>query len=974
MRGVSSCRSDPAAPRDAVPNSVAARCRIVDTEAMVTRWDGWSIDVPARTLAGPDGAVHVEPQVFDVLAYLIDHRDRVVRKDELLEEIWGTRFVSESALTSRIKYARRAIGDDGRAQKYIRNVHGRGYRFVGEILSEPTHRNVDVISEAERTPELALSIGLDDEFDFVGRELELDAARQRLDGGTGGVLFFGGEPGIGKSRLAVHLLDTLSRAGARVCAGRSEEHVSAPLQPVRDGITQLAASHPVRFTSWAQGVERELAGLVPALMPRLAVDPRPVDGYAAAEVLSTVLERASEHSGLFLLIDDVHWSDEPTRAFISRLGRRSTDNRVSVVCTFRTTAGDLPPDVARWIATECRRPRSLRIDLGGLDHSAAKALVDSVLVERPSDVAETLIVQTDGHGLLLTESLRDILRGGSSVSSVAQIVGTRLDRLPESVRKLVRAGAFLGPEFPFGVASLAAGLEPARALSAIEVAIEAGLLHESLSPERFRFSHQLVPQTIRESMSRAASARIHHGCLTALRAHDASPIEIGHHLVGAIPLVPLTEAIEQSREIASRATELKAFDSAIRLLESCLAVPDLPPRTVAELSLQLGSAGNAAGRAVSMASRFEAAAELARTHGWVDVLVEAALGHYGSSPYRNLHDRSTLELLAEADLALGDAPSPDKARVLAKTAAFSQFRMPLSLGDDMTARALEMGAEAAPRVRIELLEYRAIVFSNPAGCAELDVLDPELERLRDAHGIYAADAAVPETRLLARGRGDALRLEARSDNARIRSQPIAEWRDLTLHSTLCAFAGDLQRARTLCDEAGSIGCQFWGDSAPYLHALGQVFIAALGGGWDRAIDLLDRLLELHDNQVLVLHAAWAHLAGGSQQTALTLLERIRLDDLCLHHEHILGGNALVAAAEVALLSRDADLMRDADRHLRPFADMMLGVPWACSLAAADPLSRLAEAGGERLAANAYRAAAEALYRGLDAPALLARLS
>jgi pimeloyl-ACP methyl ester carboxylesterase/DNA-binding winged helix-turn-helix (wHTH) protein len=75
----------------------------------------------------------VEPQVFDVLAHLVTHRDRVVTKEELLDAVWGDRFVSESALTSRIKDARRAVGDDGHRQGIIRTVHGRGYRFVASV-------------------------------------------------------------------------------------------------------------------------------------------------------------------------------------------------------------------------------------------------------------------------------------------------------------------------------------------------------------------------------------------------------------------------------------------------------------------------------------------------------------------------------------------------------------------------------------------------------------------------------------------------------------------------------------------------------------------------------------------------------------------------------------------------------------------------------------------------------------------------
>ena len=84
---------------------------------------------------------HVEPQVMEVLAYLIRHRDRLVTKQELMDQVWHDRFISDSAITSRIKAARRATGDDGERQTVIRTVHGRGYRFVAEVAQPVTRRN-----------------------------------------------------------------------------------------------------------------------------------------------------------------------------------------------------------------------------------------------------------------------------------------------------------------------------------------------------------------------------------------------------------------------------------------------------------------------------------------------------------------------------------------------------------------------------------------------------------------------------------------------------------------------------------------------------------------------------------------------------------------------------------------------------------------------------------------------------------------
>ena len=112
-------------------------------------FDACELDVQRLELRRDGQGVAVEPQVFDVLVYLLRHRDRVVSKEELLDEVWGDRFVSESALTSRIKAARRAIGDDGASQRVIRTLHGRGYRFVADVR-ELTGEST---GQSERRPE-----------------------------------------------------------------------------------------------------------------------------------------------------------------------------------------------------------------------------------------------------------------------------------------------------------------------------------------------------------------------------------------------------------------------------------------------------------------------------------------------------------------------------------------------------------------------------------------------------------------------------------------------------------------------------------------------------------------------------------------------------------------------------------------------------------------------------------------------------
>jgi len=123
------------------------RYRFGDTELDTTRYH----------LRRGEEYVHVEPQVFDVLTHLIEHRERVVTKSELLESVWGHDFVSESALTTRVKQLRQAVGDTGRDQRIVQTVHGRGYRFVAPVEEVP--------GDAER-PHLAVPPDLRQDIHF----------------------------------------------------------------------------------------------------------------------------------------------------------------------------------------------------------------------------------------------------------------------------------------------------------------------------------------------------------------------------------------------------------------------------------------------------------------------------------------------------------------------------------------------------------------------------------------------------------------------------------------------------------------------------------------------------------------------------------------------------------------------------------------------------------------------------------------
>ncbi len=119
---------------------------------MIYAFDDSEVDLRRYELRRDGRARRIEPQVFDVLVLLVRERDRVVTKEEILDTVWGDRFVSESALTSRIKALRQALGDDGKAQRLVRTVRGRGYQFVAEVDERGGHPAVTPTALAPDEP------------------------------------------------------------------------------------------------------------------------------------------------------------------------------------------------------------------------------------------------------------------------------------------------------------------------------------------------------------------------------------------------------------------------------------------------------------------------------------------------------------------------------------------------------------------------------------------------------------------------------------------------------------------------------------------------------------------------------------------------------------------------------------------------------------------------------------------------------
>jgi DNA-binding winged helix-turn-helix (wHTH) protein len=236
----------------------------------VVQFGAVEVDEELREVRVGGSTQRVEPQVFAVLVHLIANRHRVVTKEELLDEVWGTRHDSDGAVTSRIKSARQAIGDTGRDQALIRTVHGRGYRFIAEVDDGVAHDgdgdDTGAAPSPSEPPGLVAPAGrsTDERWPLTGRDAELAQALALAAHDGGGGLLLTGPAGLGKSRLARAVLEAL--ADRSVAVARIGGHASATSVP----LAALAHLLPNDIADLS-GIQGELARAVLLQRARSAI-------------------------------------------------------------------------------------------------------------------------------------------------------------------------------------------------------------------------------------------------------------------------------------------------------------------------------------------------------------------------------------------------------------------------------------------------------------------------------------------------------------------------------------------------------------------------------------------------------------------------------------------------------------------------------------------------------------------------------
>jgi predicted ATPase/DNA-binding winged helix-turn-helix (wHTH) protein len=574
---------------------------------MIYTFDGFELDRDGYQLHGRGQTIRLEPQAFEVLAYLVAHRGRVVSKEELLDEVWGTRFVSESALTTRIKEARRALGDDGRTQRFIRTVFGRGYQFAVDVVATGDAAS----DEAAGGTALGIAAGGSATSGgplVVGRQAELALLNGLFAGAVAGqrrVALVGGDAGEGKTSLLEAFTAQLRRrAAAWIAVGHAVDHAGPgePYLPLLDALAQLCRQPR---GSEVVAVLRRHSPTWLLQLPGIVSD----DDAAALRALTLGatpermlreivegLEQLSTQRPVVLLLEDLHWGDRPTLEVVAALARRTAPARLLLVATYRP--GDPDGATAAMVAElAARRPTCHRLVLDGIDDDAVAALIGQrVGVGTVDPDLAAFAARRGGRNPLFITTLVEywLAAGLIAVNEGAIAVPQGLDSLaaavPGDLRLLIyHQTATLPPPDRelLGAASVvgatAAAAAVAAAIGGDEETVEArlqDLAHRSTVLSRdataewpdgtttsvFRFRHSLHQEVLYDAVPAAQRARLHgrvgERLAVAFGEDSLQAADLAHHFVlsgdasRAVPALLASAAVASRRSAQAEAVEL----------------------------------------------------------------------------------------------------------------------------------------------------------------------------------------------------------------------------------------------------------------------------------------------------------------------------------------------------------------------------------------------------------------------------------
>jgi DNA-binding winged helix-turn-helix (wHTH) protein/tetratricopeptide (TPR) repeat protein len=568
----------------------------------VVRFGLFEADLRCAELRHRGAKLKLQEQPFRVLALLVERAGEVVTRQDLAAALWpdGIHVDFDQGVHTAIKKLRRVLRDPISRPRWIETVGRRGYRFIGKIES-PNGRAAGPAFVPGLTP-------------FVGRELERQLLQQRFEaarGGQGQVVLVSGEPGIGKSRLALQLAaDLRGRPHAWLACRGSPQHQHTPFHPIIELLGQgstVESELPLE-KRW-DGFSRALAGagvkpaegltLVSTLLGLAGGDHRPLlvsPEQARRELLATLvawLVGMARLEPLVVVFEDLHWMDPSTLELLGLLSATGASGPLLLLLTAR------PELRTPWPLL----PHHTHVTLERLGRKQVEEMVRSLApgAAMPDDVMEVVVERTEGVPLFVEEFTKAVLEAGIGLSALREIPASvrssllaRLDRLGHA-REVAQVGAAIGREFSWPLLRAVSELPDTRLEPALRHLVESELVHQRGAPPKatYTFKHALVQdaayQSLLESQRRNLHGRIADELVAAYPERAAAEPELlARHAEAAGRTL---EAIAGYERAAEQARERSAYEEAIRHLRQAVAVlatqPEGRERDAREEALQL---------------------------------------------------------------------------------------------------------------------------------------------------------------------------------------------------------------------------------------------------------------------------------------------------------------------------------------------------------------------------------------------------
>jgi DNA-binding SARP family transcriptional activator/tetratricopeptide (TPR) repeat protein len=427
---------------------------------------------------------------------------------------------------------------------------------------------------------------------MVGREAELEQLRSALARAAEGDLcavLISGEAGGGKSRLAAEFAREAHGSGADIWAGRCYEDSAAPYGPFVESLRhRLTADALPGLPDWAAA---ELSRLLPELPGSDAAssdsagDPEEAR-YRLFEAVVSVVAGSSDRAPILLVLEDLHWADHSTLLLLAHLTRTASSSPILVLGTARDSE-PCPDGLTTLIGELAHDRRLVRIAIEGLSEAEVGELASGWLSEeQPPGLAAELRARTGGNPLFVEELLRhaqdaDRLDEAGLApgvpAEVREVISQRVDRLGKPSAEALAFGAILGHEFEIRELAESIGRQTDDLVESLDAALGARLLNEvPRGAGRYRFSHDLVRETLYRELSAARRSLLHLWAADAIeRLHGDDPKrlpELARHLADAGPAGDPERAVRYLLAAAEQAGHGWATAEAIELYNQALAL------------------------------------------------------------------------------------------------------------------------------------------------------------------------------------------------------------------------------------------------------------------------------------------------------------------------------------------------------------------------------------------------------------------